>query len=141
MQLFLHYILYGKKFIGKPLYSVSLNLNHEKSKTTTEIWRLKRWWYLSKRLTITISCLILVTFSAVQLNWRRIWNWNLSRNLIIPLLIMATCTVLFEKLYTILRWKEPRRQDRSNFSFKMFKLMRSLRASKCLKTSKQSKRL
>ena len=46
------------------------------------------------------------------------------------LLIMAICTVLFEKLYTILRQKEPRRQEITNFSFfeifemfiKMFKL-------------------
>ena len=31
------------------------------------------------------------------------------------LLIMATCTVLFEKLYTSLRSKEPRRQDNQFF--------------------------
>ena len=51
------------------------------------------------------------------------------------LLIMAICTGLFEKLYTILRLKEPRRPDITNFSFKMFKIMRSLRSSKCLKTT------
>ena len=33
------------------------------------------------------------------------------------LLIMAICTVLFEKLYRILRQKEPRRQEITNFSF------------------------
>ena len=63
------------------------------------------------------------------------WNWNLDRNLIIILLIMGICTMLFEKLYTTLRWKEPRRQEITNFSFKMFKRMRSLRSSKCLKTT------
>ena len=50
--------------------------------------------------------------------------------------IMAIWTVLFEKLYTILRKKnEPRRQDITNFSFKIFKIMGSLRFSKCLKTT------
>ena len=49
------------------------------------------------------------------------------------LLIMAICTVLFEKLYTILRQKEPRRQDMTNVSFKMFKIMGSSRSSKCSK--------
>ena len=51
------------------------------------------------------------------------------------LLIMAICTVLFEKLYTILRQKKPRRQDVKNFSFKLFKMMNFLRSSKCLKTA------
>ena len=35
MQLFPHYILFGENFIGEvkvPLYSVCLNLNHEKTK-------------------------------------------------------------------------------------------------------------
>ena len=76
--------------------------------------RLKRWWYLSKLLTITIA---ISTFSTVQ----------------------AICYLLFaqwfEKLYTIIRKKEPRRQDITNFSFKIFKIMRSLRYSKCLKTA------
>ena len=50
--------------------------------------------------------------------------------------IMAIWTVLFEKLYTILRKKnEPRRQDITNFSFKIFKIMGSLRFSKCLKST------
>ena len=51
---------------------------------------------------------------------------------LMTLLNMANCKVLFEKLYTILRSKEPRRQDKTNFSFKMFKIMRS---SKYLKTT------
>ena len=51
------------------------------------------------------------------------------------LLIMAICTVLFEKLYTSLRQKEPRRQEIINFSFKMFKIMRFLRFSKFSKTT------
>ena len=48
---------------------------------------------------------------------------------------MAFCTVLFEKLYKILRQKEPRKQDITNFSFKIFKIMRSLRSLKCLKAT------
>ena len=51
------------------------------------------------------------------------------------LLIMAICTILFEKLYTILILKEPRGQEITNFSFKMFKIMRSLRFSKSLKST------
>ena len=42
--------------------------------------------------------------------------------------IMAICT----KIYTILRQKDPRRQDITNFSSKIIKIMRS---SKCLKTT------
>ena len=49
-------------------------------------------------------------------------------------LIMGICTVLFEKLYATLRSKELRRQDITNFSFKMFKIMRPLRSLKYLKT-------
>ena len=51
------------------------------------------------------------------------------------LLIVAICTILFEKLYTILILKEPRGQEITNFSFKMFKIMRSLRFSKSLKST------
>ena len=46
---------------------------------------------------------------------------------------MEICTVLFEK-YNILILKERRRQDITHFSFKTFKIMRSLRSTKCLKT-------
>ena len=59
----------------------------------------------------------------------------MDQNLIMTLLIMDICTVLFEKRYTILRWKQSRRQDITNFSFKMFKIIRSLRSSECLKTT------
>ena len=44
-----------------------------KNKKVIKMERLKRWWYLSKR------------------------------NLIMTLLLMAICTVLLEKLYTVLR--------------------------------------
>ena len=50
-------------------------------------------------------------------------------------IIMAIYTVLFENLYTILRQKEPRRQEITNFSPKMFKITRFLRSSKCSKTT------
>ena len=42
-------------------------------------------------------------FLSCPVNCKIISNWNLDRNLIMALLIMAICTVLFEKLYTILR--------------------------------------
>ena len=37
-----------------------------KKQIVSQMWRLKRWWYLSKLLTITIISLILVTFIAVS---------------------------------------------------------------------------
>ena len=51
------------------------------------------------------------------------------------LLIMAVYTEQFERLYTSLRYKEPRRQDITNFSFKMFIIMKFSRSSKCSKTA------
>ena len=48
---------------------------------------------------------------------------------------MAICKMLFLKHYTILRYEEPRRQDITNFSFKMFKIMKPLRSLECLKTT------
>ena len=74
------------------------------------------------------------TFSTVLWNCKRIWNWNLDRNLIMTLLIMVICSAVWKTLYNI-KIKEPRRQDIINFSFKMFKIMKSLRSSKCLKTT------
>ena len=49
--------------------------------------------------------------------------------------MMAICTVLFEKLYTILRKNETRRKDITNISFTIFKIMPSLRSSNLLKTT------
>ena len=42
-------------------------------------------------------------FFSCPVNCKGIWNWSLDRNLIMALLIMAIYTVMFEKLYTILR--------------------------------------
>ena len=42
-------------------------------------------------------------FFSCPVNCKRIWNWSLDQNLIMALLIMAIYTVMFEKLYTILR--------------------------------------
>ena len=39
------------------------------------------------------------------------------------LLIMAICTVLFEKIYTMLKQKEPKKQDIAIFPFIIFKIM------------------
>ena len=46
---------------------------------------------------------------------------------------MAIYTVLFEKLYTIL--KDSMREDVTNFFYKAFKILRFLRSSKCSKTT------
>ena len=54
-----------------------------------------------------------------------------------PLLIVAACTVLFCKIYTVFRKKELTSQGICNFSFKMFKI-RFSRFSKCLKTTLDS---
>ena len=37
-------------------------------KNSNQMWRLKRWQYLSKFLTITIANLVLVTFETLQRN-------------------------------------------------------------------------
>ena len=51
--------------------------------------------------------------SLVKLNqW--IWMWNLYQNLILALLIVAVCTVLFWKLYMILRKNEPTTKELCN---------------------------
>ena len=99
-----------------------------KKQNSNQNVNVERWWYLSKLLTITITSF---NFFSCPVNCNRIWYWNLDRNLILALLIMAICTVLFEKLHTVLRKKEPRRQEINNFnnlSFKMLKTMRFLRS-------------
>ena len=95
---------------------------------------VKIWWDSSKLLTIAITSLILINFSALQWNCKKIWIWNLDQNLIMASLIMTIYTVLFYKFYAILRWKEHTTQVIINFSFKMFK-MRFLRSSKMFKNS------
>ena len=53
MELFPHYILFGEHFIGyvtEPLDSACLNLNRGKRKNLQKMWRLKKWWDLSKPL-------------------------------------------------------------------------------------------
>ena len=49
--------------------------------------------------------------------------------------IIALYTVLFEKLYTILRWNEPTREENTNLSFKLFKITRFLWSLKFSKTT------
>ena len=48
---------------------------------------------------------------------------------------MAIYTMPFENLYTVLRSKETTRQNITNFSFKVFKIMRFLKSSKRSKTT------
>ena len=48
---------------------------------------------------------------------------------------MAIYTMPFENLYTVLRSKETTRQNITNFSFKVFKIMRFLKSSKLSKTT------
>ena len=74
-------------------------------------------------------------FFSCPVNCKKIWNWSLDRNLIMALLILAIYTVLFEKLYTILRYKQPMRHEITNLSFKIFIIMRFLRSLKCSKTT------
>ena len=95
----LHHILFDEKFywlFKVSLYSVCLNLNHEKPK----MWMLERWWYLSKSFDHYNHKFQLFNCSAKF--WRNL-KLNLDRNLFMALLIMAICKVLFEKLYIILR--------------------------------------
>ena len=121
----------------KYLYSVCLNLNHEKkNKIVTKMGRFKMVvlvktfdHYDHKFQVFQLSCKIVKELKR---------NWNLDRNLIITLLIMAICTVVWQALYNF-KTKRPRRQDITNFYLKMFKIMRSLRSAKCLKTRAELK--
>ena len=71
-----------------------------KKQNSNQNVKVERWGNLSKLLTITITSF---NFFSCPVNCKRIWYWNLDRNLILVLLIMAICTVLFGNLYTILR--------------------------------------
>ena len=51
------------------------------------------------------------------------------------LLTMAIYAMLFENRYTVLRSKEPTMRNITNFSFKVFKIMRFLKSSKRSKTT------
>ena len=73
-----------------------LESQSRKNKIATKMSRLKRWWYLSKLLTITITSF---NFSNCPVNYKRIWNWNLDQNLIMTLIILAFCTVVWKALY------------------------------------------
>ena len=45
----------------------------------------------------------MVRISGDGSGWKQIWIWNIDQNLILDSLIMAVYSVLFYKLYTILR--------------------------------------
>ena len=76
--------------------------------------------------------------------WHRCFLVNFTKFLRTPffiehrrwllLLIVAICTVLFQKLYMVFRKKEPLSQGICNFFFKMLQ-MRFSRFSKCLKAT------
>ena len=120
MQLFLHHILFVEILIGwikVLLYSVCLNYVNSvcHKRNCNQIVKVEKMVVLVKTFDHCrqkfLSCKIK----------KQIWNWNLDWNLIMALLIMATCLVLSEKLYTILRYKEPRRQEITNFLSKCSK--------------------
>ena len=72
-------------------------------------------------------------FSTLVMLYQWIWMLNLYQNLIIVLLIVAVCTVLFWKLFTIWRKKEPSWQEICNFfprnvqneTFKILKMLKN----------------
>ena len=105
IKLLLHYVLYGKHFIGsvkEPLYSVCVKLNHEKQKSIQNV-PVKKMVVFVKIFDHYHHNFSFGNFFSCPVNCKRIWNWSLDRNLIMALLIMAIYTVMFEKLYTILR--------------------------------------
>ena len=111
-------IFFMVKILLVTLGTFIFNILEPQSWKNVKMWRLKRWWYLPKLLTITITKLILMIFS----DCKRIWNCNLEGNLIVTLQVMAIYTVLYERLYTILRKIEPKRREITNYSFKVFKI-------------------
>ena len=70
LQLFLHYILFGKSFIGKvkaPLYLVCLNLNHEKTKVEKMVVLVKIFdHYHHKFQLLQLSYKIVKEFETIQ---------------------------------------------------------------------------
>ena len=82
------------------------------TKIVTKMWRLKRWWYLSKLLTITITSFIFVAFSAALQNCKRIWSWNFDRNL-----IMAIYATAWKSLYNFKIKRSQEGRFLTNFSF------------------------
>ena len=106
-----------------------------KNKIVTKMGRLKRWWYLSKLLTITITSVNFFNCSGklwrnLKLKFRSKFNRDLTNH-------GCLHHALWKALYKFKK-KEPMRQVIKNFSFRVFKIMRSLTSSKCLKTTVQS---
>ena len=106
-----------------------------KNKIVTKMGRLKRWWYLSKLLTITITSFNFFNCSGklwrnLKLKFRSKFNHDLTNH-------GCLHHALWKPLYNFKK-KEPMRQVINNFSFRVFKIMRSLTSSKCLKTTVQS---
>ena len=94
--------------------------------------RFKRWWYLSKLLTITITSFNFFNcpvnlWRNLKLKFRSKFNHDLTNHGYLH-------HALWKALHNF-RKKEPMRQVINNFSFRMFKIMRSLTSSKCLKTT------
>ena len=67
-------VIPAEKFIGFSM----LESQSWKNKMVTKMGRLKRWWYLSKLLTITIT---ISNFFNCPGNCKGIWNWNFDQKL------------------------------------------------------------
>ena len=93
-----------------------------KNKIVTKMGRLKRWWYLSKLFTFTITsfnffnCLVKLQRN-LKLKFRSKFNHDFTNH---GSLYSSVWNVLYN-----FKKKVPRRQDITNFSFKMFEIMRS----------------
>ena len=85
-----------------PLCSVCLNLNHEKYKIVTRMWKIEKIVMFVKTCDHYHHKFDFGNFFSCPVICKRIWNWNFDRNLIMALVIMAVCIVLSEKLHAIL---------------------------------------
>ena len=108
----------------KYLYTQYAWISIRKNKIATKIWRLKRWWNLLKLLTISITSFNFFNCPIkLERNLKLKFRWKFNHGFTNDSYLHSA---VWKALYNT---KEPRRQDITNFSFKMIKIMRSLRSS------------
>ena len=108
----------------KYLYTQYAWISIRKNKIATKLWRLKRWWNLLKLLTISITSFNFFNCPVkLERNLKLKFRWKFNHGFTNDSYLHSA---VWKALYNT---KEPRRQDITNFSFKMIKIMRSLRSS------------
>ena len=103
-----------------------------KNKTVTKVWSLKRWWYLSKLLTITITNFNF--FNCPENLWRKLrlkfrskFNHGFTNHGYLH-------SAVWKALYNF-KIKRTQEAKHNKFFFQNVQIMRSMRSSKYLKTT------